>query len=369
MSSLPIDVLSEIVSWVSVSAAVKYATLNRAILPACRRRIYYDVLLSWRKLRRFMSHASHLLHITRILRLDNSLLPPLSIQSSDTQKLLKIILKHAVLERLEYQGKGDGSMWDLVLQVSCLPSFVWLGISLDCTTEVDDYALRFLRNFRLRQLDFHVCKSIIVPPRIHPAPLPPIRRLTLDTTGTRTPVSDHDVYEQWAAMWLNLEEVQDLTIFAYHKHECPSLPNKNQFQIVRFHKPHIDSLILQLPALLQLKYLIISTAPEPASQIVRSLPTMIHFTFIIILDSWMLRHHTCMCIQLANFIATRRDCDRFILRATIYTMKENSDGEKKQACIEWIRSLGFPIEKLPVQVHFIIAGELFSFMDRLSTVT
>ncbi|KAH8798750.1 hypothetical protein DL96DRAFT_1638585 [Flagelloscypha sp. PMI_526] len=366
MSSLPVDVLGEIVSWVSVSEAVKYTTLSRAILPACQRRIYYDLLLNWREILRFTSNAAHLLHFTRILRLDIQFIETLSIHSSNIQKLLKIILEHAVLERLEYEGEGDASIWELILQVSCLPSFVWLGISLDCRTEADDNALRLLRSVKLRHLDFCVCESAIVPTYIYSEPLPPLRRLYL---RRGPPVSDPDVYERWAAKWLNLEEVQDLTILASPQHRCPSFPHKNQFEIVRYYDGHIDSLILQLPVLAPLKYLIIDTTPEGTSQIVRSLPTIIHFTFIIMVDLHVLRRQADPWIRVANFIAVRRDCNRFILRITLYLSEDIGNPEKRQASIEWVRNSGFPIEILPVQLYFVYSKMFFSFMDGLSTVT
>ncbi|KAH8813391.1 hypothetical protein DL96DRAFT_1821195 [Flagelloscypha sp. PMI_526] len=363
MSPFPPDVVGEILP---ISTAIRCATVSHVFLPIARKRIYHRVLITGKNIKPFVSDASHLLCFTRIVRVVN--FPALGsyyLRSSEFDSFLESIAYHAVLVKLDYDGRTDESTRELILRVSKLPSLEWLGVNLELGSEfIGDSSLKLLSTPKLRRLSLLLYRnaSSFVPPRDKDlVPLPPLVKLSLRAVMSESHAVDG--FQRWTSSWMNLELLRELTISS-PRLTFPSIPERNQVELLRCENGYnFDSFMLQFPALKQLKHLIMSAVPREAVQLVEELSSPIRFTIIFVISFKSLRNESRLWLDLAEIINRREDRRHFVLRVSLDDGSTHMD-----LAIGWVRTNGFPLDTLPMQIRHFVSGNLFSFMEGLPTI-
>ncbi|KAH8834274.1 hypothetical protein DL96DRAFT_1580052, partial [Flagelloscypha sp. PMI_526] len=263
-------------------------------------------------------------------------------------------------------GSNDVQTREVVLRTAALPSMKWLGMDLEVNqADTDIHLLRILSYSKLRRLKLSIRNNLVVPlPQDGQAALPPLRELNLEGFH-RQAVQPVILFQQWAESWLNLETVRDLTLS--YEAAFPDIPQENQLEILRCRGvPNLDAVISSLPRLTKLKHLAITCSfPSEASYILEMIPSPRRFIFL--LEVLIEHYHDDMLLwvpiaKILNVTQRPEDRESFVLR---FLPLEDL---KWHASIEWIRTIGLPLNTLSIQVLHYRTKRMHCFTKGSTTV-
>ncbi|KAH8813451.1 hypothetical protein DL96DRAFT_1716362 [Flagelloscypha sp. PMI_526] len=156
MTSLPLDVLGEIIGHTDLPTALCWEILSHDVLLFVRNRVYRSIRLTSQNIRPFVDHALPLLRFTRAVEVSTGTtvdVTPL-MRVADIICLLRAILDHSVLESFNYQGAGNTpEIRELALHISRMSSLQWLGLDIFVVSPSMAYVVDLLSASNLRRLN------------------------------------------------------------------------------------------------------------------------------------------------------------------------------------------------------------------------